>query len=496
MGPLIDLKLKNPELFRNNAYVNGQWVEAKSGKRFDVIDPGTGEVFASCPDMSVDDVDDAVKAAKAAFESYRKFTPHARSVLLTKLEFLIRENCDDLARILVYESGVPLAEAYMEVENAAFFAHWFAGEAERVEGSTSVSDIPGRRNFTIKQPIGVVASLMPWNFPLAMAMRKVGGPLAVGCAAVAKPSPQTPFSSLALANLAQKAGFPKGVLNILPTSLTNTPSLSEALCKHPTVNKVSFTGSIRVGKILSQHCAENLKKLTLELGGHCPFLIFDDANVEQACLELMRLKYIHTGQLCITANRVYIQRGVYDRCASLLADMTRELRVGHGFEGGTTMGPLTVPQGLEKVVNQVEDARNLGATILTGGKRPDGKGLFYEPTVIKDATPDMRISHEETFGPVLALYPFDTEEEAVTAANKTNAGLASYCFTKDANRLWRLFENLEAGMVGLNSGIPISNQEPFGGIKDSGYGKESGKGVGVEEYLITKAALIAIEGHF
>ncbi|KAI4858784.1 aldehyde dehydrogenase [Hypoxylon rubiginosum] len=496
----INLDLKHPELFRDKAYVDGQWVEAKSGKRFDIIDPGSDQKFATCPDMAAEDVDGAVRAAHAAFQDFRTFTPRARADLLAKFDALIREHRDDLATILVYETGKPLAEAYGEIEYAASFTRWFAGEAERIQGTTFPAAIPGRRIFTIKQPLGVVAALVPWNFPIAMVLRKASAALAAGCTMVAKPSPETPLSALTLAYLAEKAGYPKGVFNVMPTTLANTPALSEALCKHPLVKKVSFTGSTRVGKILSAHCADSLKKLTLELGGNCPFLVFDDANLEQTCDALVPLKFRHAGQACITANRVYVQRGVYDEFAGLLAQKTRQLKVGHGIDAGTTMGPLTVPAGLDKVAAQVEDARRNGATVLTGGNRvvggPGKGGYFFEPTILTGATPAMRIAEEETFGPLLALFPFDTEEEAVRAANNTSMGLASYCFTKNVDRMWRLFENLEAGMIGLNSGNSSAAESPFGGIKDSGFGKESGKDVAINEYLITKTGTLTIEGQY
>ncbi|KAI1467584.1 aldehyde dehydrogenase [Daldinia caldariorum] len=494
----INLNLKHPELFRDKAYVNGQWIEAKSGERFDIIDPGSNQKFASCPDMAAEDVDEAVQAAQAAFQVYRTFTPRARADLLAKFDALIREHKDDLAIILVYETGKPLAEAYGEIEYAASFTRWFAGEAERIQGTTFPASIPGRRIFTIKQPIGVTAALVPWNFPIAMVLRKASAALAAGCTIVAKPSPETPLSAITLAYLAEKAGYPKGVFNVMPTTLANTPALSEALCKHPLVKKVSFTGSTRVGKILSAHCADGLKKLTLELGGNCPFLVFDDANLEQACDALIPLKFRHAGQACITANRVYVQRGIYERFSLLLASKTQQqIRVGHGLAKGTTMGALTVRSGVDKVAAQVEDAVRRGARVLAGGGRVAGtEGYFFEPTVVADAAPGMRVAQEETFGPLLALFPFDTEEEAVRAANDTSMGLASYCFTKNIDRMWRLFENLEAGMIGLNSGNSSAAESPFGGIKDSGFGKESGKDVAINEYLITKTGTLTIEGQY
>ncbi|KAI0889344.1 aldehyde dehydrogenase [Annulohypoxylon maeteangense] len=496
-SPTIDAFLKHPELLHTQAYVNGKWVDAKSGKRFAIIDPGTNETFASCPDMAAEDVDDAVKAAQEAFLTYRTFTPRARADLLTKFDALIREHKDDLATILVYESGKPLAEAHSEIEYAASFTRWFAGEAERIQGATYPAAMPGRRIFTIKQPLGVCAALVPWNFPIAMVLRKASAALAAGCTMIAKPSPETPLSALTLAYLAEKAGYPKGVFNVLPTTLANTPSLSEALCRHPTVKKVSFTGSTRVGKILSAHCADTLKKLTLELGGNCPFVVFDDANLDQACDALMALKFRHAGQACITANRVYVQSGIYTAFSSLLALKAQTLRLGHGMDPSTTMGPLTVPSGLDKVAAQIADAQENGGTVLTGGKRVSGNtGYFFEPTIIADATRAMRIADEETFGPVLALFRFETEEEAVRLANDTSMGLASYCFTKNVDRMWRMFENLEAGMIGLNTGNSSAAESPFGGIKESGFGKESGKDVAINEYLITKTGTLTLEGQY
>ncbi|KAI0903646.1 aldehyde dehydrogenase [Ustulina deusta] len=495
--PLIDLKLRDPDLFRNDAYVDGEWIGAESGKTFEIIDPGTGQTFATCPDMGAEDVDGAVQAAAAAFATYRTYTPLARSMLLAKWDALIRENKEDIARILVHETGKPLVEARGEIDYAAGFTRWFAGEAERIQGATYPAALPGRRIFTIKQPIGVVAALVPWNFPVAMILRKASTAFAAGCTMVAKPSPETPLTALTLAYLAEKAGFPKGVFNVLPTTLDNTPALSEALCKHPAVKKVSFTGSTRVGKILSAHCADGLKKLTLELGGNCPVLVFNDANLEQACEAIIPLKFRNAGQACITANRVYVQRAIYDDLAALLAAKTEALRVGHGLEEGVTMGALTVPQSLDKVARQIEDARRNGATVITGGNRISrDNGFFFEPTIIGNATTDMLVASEETFGPLLALFPFDTEEEAVKAANNTSMGLASYCFTKNVDRMWRLFENLEAGMIGLNTGSMSSAESPFGGIKDSGYGKESGKDVAINEYLITKTGTLSLEGQY
>lgn len=313
---------------------------------------------------------------------------------------------------------------------------------------------PNRRVFTVKQPIGVAAALVPWNFPIAMVLRKAGAALAAGCTMIVKPSPETPISTLVLAHLAQKAGIPAGVFNVLTTDLENTPPLSEALCKHPLVKKVTFTGSTRVGKLIASHCSHGLKKVTLELGGNCPLLVFDDANIDQALDQLMALKWRHAGQACITANRVYVQAGIYDRFAQLLKERTMKLVIGHGAAEGTTMGPVTTPRSLDKATSQVEDAQRLGADVILGGHRvADKKGYFFEPTILTNMTKDMLVSQEETFAPVAALYRFDTEDEAVKLANDTSMGLASYAFTKNVDRMWRMLENLEAGMIGMNTGM-------------------------------------------
>lgn len=418
-----------------------------------MTDPGTDIAWASCPTNTTEDVPAAVEAAHAAFEQYKKANPRQRAQWLLKWDQLIRAARSDIAKILTHETGKPIAESYGEIDYATGFTWWFAGEAERIHGGISVPAAPGRRVFTVKQPIGVAAALVPWNFPIAMVLRKAGAALAAGCTMIVKPSPETPLSVLVLAHLAQKAGFPAGVFNVLTTDLENTPSLSEVLCKHPLVKKVTFTGSTRVGKLIASHCAQGLKKVTLELGGNCPFIIFDDANLDQALEHLMALKWRHAGQACITANRIYVQSGVYDKFAQLLKERTSKLVVGHGAAKDTTMGPVTTPRGLDKAASQVEDARKLGANIILGGNRiTDKGGYFFEPTIITDMTKDMLISHEESFAPIAALYKFETEEEAVKLANDTSMGLASYAFTKNIDRMWRMLENLEAGMIGMNTG--------------------------------------------
>jgi succinate-semialdehyde dehydrogenase len=497
MSTKLPFEVKNPDLFKDKSYVDGEWVEAKSGKRFEIVDPGSGKVWATAPDNTAEDVDVAVNAAHKAFQSYKKVNPRTRAQWLLKWDALIRENRDDIAHIVTYETGKPLAESQGELDYALGFTWWFAGEAERITGTIQTPSAPGRRVFTVKQPIGVCAALVPWNFPIAMILRKAGAALAAGCSMIVKPSPETPLSVLALANLATQAGFPKGVFSVLTTSLENTPPLSEALCRHPLVKKGTFTGSTRVGKLVAKLCSDGLKKVTLELGGNCPFLIFDDADLEQAANQLMLLKWRHAGQACITANRVYVQSGVYDKFAALFKDKTSKLVVGHGAEKGTTMGPVTTPRSLDKATSQVEDAKKHGGKIVLGGGKVSGKGgYFFEPTIILGAKKEMLITEEETFAPVLALYSFDTEEEAVEAANATSMGLASYFFTKNVDRTWRLLENLEAGMIGMNTGNSSAAESPFGGIKESGYGKESGKDVAINEYLITKTGTLTLDGHF
>lgn len=438
-----------------------------------------------------------MQSSHNAFQAYKLLNPRARAKLLLKWNDLITDSRHDLATILVYETGKPLAEAYGEIDYALGFTWWFAGEAERIQGTVSVPAAPNRRVITIKQPIGVAVALVPWNFPVAMVLRKAGAALAAGCTLIVKPSPETPLSCLALAHLAAEAGFPAGVFNVLTTDLENTPSLSEAVCKHPLVRKVTFTGSTVVGKIVARHCAEGLKEVTLELGGNCPFIIFDDADLQQALDALMLLKWRHAGQACISANRVYVQSGVIAKFTQMLTDATKKLKLGHGAEDGTTMGPVTTPRGISKAMNQVSDAVNLGARVVLGGDSvQDRPGYFFPPTILTGMTPNMLLSREETFAPVCALYSFSTEAEAVKAANDTSMGLASYFFTKDVDRTWRLLENLEAGMVGMNTGNSSAAESPFGGIKESGYGKESGKDVAVAEYLVTKTGTLTLASHY
>lgn len=449
----LPFQLSDKDLFKPQNFIHGEWTTTKANKQFEVEDPGTGKIWISCPDSEAQDVDSAVQSAQEAFLVYSQWTPRRRAQLLMKWHELIVAARDDLARLLVYETGKPLAEAYGELDYSTGFTWWFAGEAERIQGTVFSPATAGRRVFVIKQPVGVAAALVPWNFPIAMVLRKAGAALAAGCTMVVKPSPETPITTLCLAHLASRAGFPPGALNVLTTSLENTPSVAEALCLHPLVKKVTFTGSTRVGKLISGLCARNLKKVTLELGGNCPFIVFDDADLEQALGQLIALKWRHAGQACISANRVYVQAGIHDRFVEALASRTKQLKVGHGIEDGTTMGPVTTPRGLDKAEQLHQDAVRKGAKVVIGtGKRQDGAtGYFMAPTILTGITDDMQLATEEMFAPVLGVFKFDTEQDAVKKANDTSMGLASYVFTKNVDRLWRMFEKLEAGMIGLVS---------------------------------------------
>lgn len=407
-------------------------------------------------DNAAADVESAVHSAHDAFQSFRKTSPRSRAQWLVKWDSLIRENLADLATLLVYETGKPYAEARGELAYALTFVIWFAGEAERIQGTCFVPSAPNRRVFTIKQPLGVAVALVPWNFPVAMVLRKAGAALAAGCTMVVKPSPETPVTAMALAKLASEAGFPDGVLNVMPTSLANTPSLSETLCKHSLVKKVTFTGSTRVGQIVANHCSNSLKKVVLELGGNCPCLVFDDADIEAALGELVGLKWRHAGQACITVNRFLVQAGIYDKFMQRFVDETAKYVVGHGAAEGTTLGPVTKPESVERAERLVKDAVERGARVVRGGGRVSPKGgeggYFFEPTILADMSAESLISCEECFAPISAFYKFETEEEAVRLANDTPMGLASYAFTKNVDRIWRLYEELEAGMIGLNTG--------------------------------------------
>ncbi|WP_188575448.1 NAD-dependent succinate-semialdehyde dehydrogenase [Azorhizobium oxalatiphilum] len=476
----VAAQLKDPSLFTERCYVDGAWTGAEGGATFAVDNPATGAIIGHVPDCGAQETDAAIAAAGRAFQSWRKTTAGERAALLERWYALMMEHADDLARIMTLEQGKPLAEAKGEIAYGASFVKWFAEEARRVYGETIPAATADGRIIVQKQPVGVVAAITPWNFPNAMITRKAAPALAAGCTIVIKPAEATPFSALALAVLAERAGIPKGVINIL----TGRPAeIGGALTKSPTVRKLTFTGSTRVGKILMAQCAETVKKVGLELGGNAPFLIFDDADLDAAVAGVMASKFRNGGQTCVCANRIFVQDGIYDAFADRLAAAVGKLKVGDGLTEGTTIGPMINKAAIDKIQSHVDDATARGASVVSGGKV--GEGLFYPPTVLTGTTTDMRIAHEETFGPVAPLFRFTEEAEVIAKANDTPFGLASYLFTRDISRAFRVAEALEFGMVGVNSGSVSTTTAPFGGIKESGLGRE-GSHHGIEEFLEMK----------
>ena len=474
--------LKDPKLFRDRAYVDGAWVEADGRGRLDVKNPADAVRIGGVPNMGTAETRRAIEAASAALPAWRALPAKERSKILRKWFDLIVANADDLAMILTTEQGKPLTEAKGEIMYGASFVEWFAEEAKRVYGDVIPSPTNDRRLVVIKQPIGVVAAITPWNFPNAMITRKVAPGLAVGCTFVLKPAEQTPFSALALAELAERAGIPKGVLNIV----TGDPvAIGQEMCASPTVKKVTFTGSTEVGRILMRQSADTIKKLSLELGGNAPFIVFDDADLDAAAEGALASKYRNAGQTCVCANRIYVQDSVYDKFAQKLAEKVRTFKVGRGMDAGVNIGPLIDAQGLAKVEEHVADAVKKGAKVVLGGKRHSLGGFFYEPTLLTEVTPDMKVSTEETFGPVAPLYRFKTDEEALKLANNTEFGLAAYFYARDIGRVWKVAEALETGMVGINVGIVANEVAPFGGVKQSGLGREGSK-YGIDDFLEIK----------
>ena len=474
--------LNDPKLFHDQCYVDGAWVEADSRKRFEVDNPATGAILGSVPDMSTAETRRAIEAAERALPAWRALTAKERSRIVRKWHDLIVANADDLAQILTAEQGKPLAEAKGEILYGASFVEWFAEEAKRVYGDVIPTPSNDRRIITIKQPIGVVAAITPWNFPNAMITRKVAPGLAVGCTFVLKPAEQTPFSALALAELAERAGVPRGVLNIVTG---DAPSIGKEMCANPTVRKVTFTGSTEVGRILMRQSADTVKKLSLELGGNAPFIVFDDADLDAAAEGALASKYRNAGQTCVCANRIYVQDKVYDAFAAKLAEKVKAFKVGVGTESGVTIGPLIDEQGLAKVEDHVADAVGKGAKVILGGKRHALGGRFFEPTLLTEVTPEMKVSREETFGPVAPLYRFKTDEDAVRLANDSEFGLAAYFYARDVGRIFRVAEAIESGMVGINVGILANEVAPFGGVKQSGLGREGSK-YGIDDFLEIK----------
>jgi len=480
--------LQDPSLLKTQALIDGQWVDGPA--RFTVTDPATGTVLAEVANLGAAQTEAAIAAANKAWPAWRALTAKARAAIMMKWFHLLNQHADDLARIMTAEQGKPLAEAKGEVGYGASFIEWFAEEARRVYGETVPSTDPSKRFLVIRQPIGVCAAITPWNFPIAMITRKVAPALAAGCPVVIKPAEATPLSALAVAELAQRAGMPPGVLNVITADAEQSIAVGKALCASDVVRHLSFTGSTEVGRILMQQCAPTVKKLSLELGGNAPFIVFDDADLDAAVEGAMISKYRNAGQTCVCANRLYAQAGIYDAFVSKLAERVAQLKVGNGFEAGVTQGPLIDAQGMAKVEVLVADAVAKGAQVLTGGARAlvSGDlagGQFYQPTVLAKVTADMRLAREEIFGPVAPVFKFDTEAEAIDAANTTEFGLASYFYSRDVGRIFRVGEALEYGMVGVNTGLISTCEVPFGGVKQSGLGREGAR-QGMDDYLETK----------
>ncbi len=481
------VKLKDPQLLRGQAYVDGAWIDADSRGSFAVANPATGETLAQVADCGAAETRRAIAAANAAWPAWRAKSAKERAGVLREWFRLIVENADDLALLMTSEQGKSLAEAKGEVLGGAAFVEWFAEEAKRVYGDTIPAPTADKRYLAIKQPIGVVAAITPWNFPSSMITRKVSPALAAGCTVVIKPAKATPLSASALAVLAERAGIPKGVLNVVVGSKSGP--IGEELSTNPLVRKLSFTGSTEVGKILMAKTAGTVKKVSMELGGNAPFIVFDDADLDAAVIGAMASKYRNSGQTCVCANRILVQDGVYDAFAAKFVKAVAGLKVGNGAEPGVTQGPLIDGAAAEKVAELVADAVEKGATVAIGGK-PHALGRsFYEPTVLTGATPAMRFTYEEIFGPVAPLYRFTTEDEAIALANDTNYGLAAYFYSRDVGRIFRVMEALEYGMVGVNEGLLANEAVPFGGIKESGLGREGSK-YGIEDFLEIKYACL------
>jgi succinate-semialdehyde dehydrogenase/glutarate-semialdehyde dehydrogenase len=476
--------LKDASLLKTDAYLNGQWVSSPS--QFDVHDPATGRKLASVANLGAAHAEQAIAAANAALAGWRNQTARERHAALMRWFRLLMDHTDDLARILTAEQGKPYAEAKGEIAYGASFVEWFAEEAKRVYGETVPQFDNNRRLMVIKQAIGVCAAITPWNFPLAMITRKVAPAIAAGCTVIIKPAEQTPLTALAAAELAQRAGIPPGVINVLCADSANSIAIGKVLCSSDVVRHLSFTGSTEVGRILMAQSAPTVKKLSLELGGNAPFIVFDDADLDSAVEGAMASKYRNAGQTCVCANRIYAQASVYDAFVAKLASKAQALRVGNGFDDGVAQGPLIDDAAVRKVEEHVADAVGKGARIVTGGKRAMQLGAqFFEPTVLADVTPAMRLSREETFGPVAPVFKFSTEADAIALANDTEFGLASYFYSRDVGRIFRVAEALEYGMVGINTGLISAEYVPFGGVKQSGLGRE-GSRHGMEEYVEMK----------
>ncbi|MFL6685756.1 MAG: NADP-dependent succinate-semialdehyde dehydrogenase [Paraburkholderia graminis] len=479
---MTTLTLKDPSLLRTAAYIAGEWQGADDGATFDVVNPATGEVIATVPRMGAAETRRAIDSANAAWPAWRASTAKQRAVVLRKWHDLMLENADDLALILTTEQGKPLAEAKGEIQYAASFLEWFAEEGKRVNGDTIPTPASDKRIVVTKEPVGVCAAITPWNFPAAMITRKVGPALAAGCPIIVKPAEATPLSALALAVLAERAGVPRGVFNVV----TGEPkAIGAEMTGNPIVRKLSFTGSTPVGRLLMAQCAPTVKKVSLELGGNAPFIVFDDADLDAAVAGAIASKYRNSGQTCVCTNRFYVHDKVYDAFADKLRAAVEQLQVGRGTEAGVTQGPLINEAAVLKVESHIEDALAKGARVLTGGKRHALGHGFFEPTVLADVTPDMKVARDETFGPLAPLFRFSSDDEVIRLANDTEFGLASYFYSRDIGRVWRVAEALEYGMVGINTGLISNEVAPFGGVKQSGLGRE-GSHYGIDDYVVVK----------
>jgi succinate-semialdehyde dehydrogenase/glutarate-semialdehyde dehydrogenase len=474
--------LKDPSLLRQQAFVGGAWCDADDGQTIAVINPANGETVASVPHMGAAETKRAIDAANTAWPAWRKLPAKERAAILRKWNDLMLENADDLALLMTLEQGKPLAEAKGEVAYAASYFEWFGEEAKRVAGETLASPWPDKRIVVTKEPIGVCAAITPWNFPAAMITRKVAPALAAGCPIVLKPAELTPLSALALAVLAERAGVPQGVFSVV---IGDSKAIGGEMTGNPLVRKLSFTGSTAVGRLLMEQCAPTVKKISLELGGNAPFIVFDDADLDAAVEGAIASKFRNAGQTCVCANRLYVQDGVYDEFARKLAVAVGKLKVGDGREEGVTQGPLIEEKAVRKIEQHIEDAQAKGAKLLLGGKRHALGHSFFEPTVLTDVTSDMLVAHEETFGPLAPLFRFKTEDDVIAMANDTEFGLASYFYARDIGRVWRVAEAIESGMVGVNTGIISTEIAPFGGVKQSGLGRE-GSTYGIDDYLVVK----------
>ena len=476
-------QLNDPSLLRHQAYINGAWVDATN--TFDVINPADGTRLGTVPNMDAAQTQLAIDAAQRALPAWSAKTGKERAAIMRTWFELMMANADDLAVLMTAEQGKPLIESKGEVVYGASFVEWFAEEAKRINGDVLSSTWSDKRTLVIKQPIGVCAAITPWNFPIGMITRKIAPALAAGCTIVIKPAEQTPLSALAITALAERAGLPAGVINVVTADAAQSIEVGKLLCASPTVRHLSFTGSTAVGRILMQQCAPTVKKLALELGGHAPFIVFEDADLSAAIEGALQSKYRNAGQTCVCTNRFYVHESLYDQFVAGLSAGAAKIKVGNGFDAGVKQGPLIDDQAMAKVEDHVADALAKGASLLTGGKRHALGGHFYEPTVLSHVADGMKIMREETFGPVAAVIKFKTEEEVIAAANNTEFGLASYFYSRDVGRVWRVAEKLEYGMVGVNTGLISNEVVPFGGVKQSGLGREGSK-YGIEEYLETK----------